>query len=445
MPGMNGIETAKYIKHHTKLAKLPTLIMVTAFGREEIMHEAKQAGLSGFLTKPVSPSLLFDTIAETLGGESWRASSRQRRQQITANQGQSLAGKILVVEDNPINQQLAQELLEGFGLSVELAGNGHQALQRLGEIHFDLVIMDIQMPDMDGFQVTQWIRQDSRFYNLPIIAMTAHAMTGDREKCLAAGMNDHLGKPIDPEALFKTLRKWLTSWPQNNKTMASQATKLAKIEPTLPDHVVGLDLAEARKRVSGNTALLIKLLTKFYDHHRHALKLIEQSLQVADQNTALREVHTIQGVAGNLGAYALEKSARALEAAIKTTNPQDISQPLGHFRENFEPVFDSLKVLAKQYPSPSEQDRQPLTKAPVGLLEVTPLFDQLATLLTQGDTDALMVLHQIQEKWVDRQQHSLVQQIERRIQDYDFEEARGNLATLATALDITLTEDGTHD
>ncbi len=446
MPGMNGIETAKQIKNQSKLTKLPTLIMVTAFGREELMHEAEQAGISGFLTKPVSPSLLFDTIAQTLGVEPGGSLWRNPYQGTGKNHFQPLLGNVLVVEDNPINQQLAQELLTGFGLSVHMAGNGHQALQMLEAIPVDLVLMDIQMPDMDGFQVTSRIRQDDRFCNLPIIAMTAHTMADDRKRCLAAGMNDHLGKPIDPGALYKKLRKWLKSPSQTNRAIALPKTHLAQTEPSLPKQVAGLDLDEALKRVSGNTGLLLKLLTEFYERHHHALELLEQCLRQADRDTARREVHTIQGVAGNLGAHDLEASAQALEAAIKTAKPQDISQLLNGFRQNFDPVFNSLKVVAEQYPlSPSLDLQTATTPKPMDLLEIAPLFAQLTKLLTEGDTDALSALHQIQDKWADQRQYPIFQQIEYQVQNYDFEGAKNKLATLTSGLDIALKEDTPHD
>jgi CheY-like chemotaxis protein len=205
MPGMNGIEASKRIKGHPHLSKIPAVILVTAYGREEIMQEAEKAGLEGFLIKPVNSSLFFDTIMQALGKDVRKSSPavRQRDQEVELLQNIHGA-RVLLVEDNEINRQVAKEILTGAGLEVFLANDGQEAVDAVGKEHYDAVLMDIQMPVMDGYLATEAIRSDPRCKDLPIIAMTAHAMAGDREKCLAAGMNDHVTKPIDPEQLFST-------------------------------------------------------------------------------------------------------------------------------------------------------------------------------------------------------------------------------------------------
>jgi len=210
MPGMNGIEASRRIKNHPGLAKIPKIIMVTAYVREEIMRQADQVGLEGFLVKPVSPSVLFDTCMQTFSREAPESVTPTAPEDRTDQGLQDIRGaRILVVEDNKFNQQVAQELLEGIGLMVTIANNGDEAVRAVKEKDFEAVLMDVQMPVMDGYQATSEIRKDERLKGLPIIAMTAHAMTGDREKCLKAGMNDYVAKPIDSEELFSTLVKWI--------------------------------------------------------------------------------------------------------------------------------------------------------------------------------------------------------------------------------------------
>ena len=211
MPGMDGLEATRLIKHHSQLTKIPAVIMVTNYGREEIMHQADQAGLDGFLIKPVGPSLLFDAIMQTFGHEvAGRPHVAESVDDAEARARISLEGaRILLVEDNEINQQVASEILAAVGVSVTLANNGQEAVQAVSGNDFDAVLMDVQMPVMDGYEATRRLRQDPRFQTLPIIAMTAHAMAGDREKSLAAGMDDHVTKPIDPEALFRTLEHYV--------------------------------------------------------------------------------------------------------------------------------------------------------------------------------------------------------------------------------------------
>ena len=258
---MNGIEASRRIKNHPGLAKVPTIIMVTAYGRDEIMRQADQMGLDSFLIKPVSASVLFDTIMQALGKEVIEIS---KIAQIKGQQTEALkhirGAQILLVEDNEINQEVARELMEKAGLPVTIAANGKEAIAMVKEKDFEAVLMDVQMPVMDGFEATRRIRnleagmrnengknpdlifeinkqasvpspQSSTLgpqasnpkhsassiqypasntqHPLPIIAMTAHAMTGYQEMCIEAGMNDYVSKPIDPEKLFSALVRWI--------------------------------------------------------------------------------------------------------------------------------------------------------------------------------------------------------------------------------------------
>ena len=207
-PGMDGIETARRLRA-LGLKRPPEVAMVTAYGREEVFREAATAGVEIVLVKPVNPSILFDAAVQALGG----TVATGERETATADGGADLeavrGARVLLVEDNLLNQQVAQELLTEAGFEVEVAENGEVAVGRVREEAYDAVLMDMHMPVMDGEAATRQIRQDRRFADLPILAMTANAMEGDRERCLEAGMNDHIPKPIDPEVLFATLRRWI--------------------------------------------------------------------------------------------------------------------------------------------------------------------------------------------------------------------------------------------
>ncbi|MEO5332734.1 MAG: response regulator [Magnetococcus sp. YQC-5] len=215
MPGMDGIETT--VAMRTKLAMatprapLPKIVMLTAFGKNTIQHFARSAGVDLFLHKPVSRVHLFNTILEVFGEgvpKRDRLEQMLTEESIVANE---VGGaRILLVEDNHINQQVAKELLERVGIVVVIANNGREALRRLNEsTPFDMVLMDIQMPEMDGYAATAQLRSDARFAQLPVIAMTAHVLASVREKCLTVGMNDHITKPIHIQQLYSTLIKWL--------------------------------------------------------------------------------------------------------------------------------------------------------------------------------------------------------------------------------------------
>ena len=210
MPGMDGIEASLRIKRHPDLKRIPTIVMVTAYGREEVVRRAEQAGLEGFLIKPVSPSVLYETIMQALGRKVTDRDLAARHQGLGAEAMRGIRwARTLLVEDSEINREVAVEILQSAQLAVTVAGDGQEALEILDEVQFDLVLMDIEMPVMDGYEATRRIRGDSRFEDLPIVAMTAHAMSGDREKSIQAGMNDHVSKPIDVEQLFSSLVKWI--------------------------------------------------------------------------------------------------------------------------------------------------------------------------------------------------------------------------------------------
>jgi CheY-like chemotaxis protein len=248
MPGMDGIEASRRIKDHEGLSKIPAIVLVTAYGREEIMQQAEEVGLEGFLLKPVNPSMLFDTIIQAFGEEVPEAS---RVVQIYEQEAETLerirGANVLLVEDNEINQQVAREILEGAGLNVALAADGQEGVNAVKEDNYDAVLMDVQMPVMDGYAATHEIRKDKSFKDLPIIAMTAHAMAGDENKSLEAGMNGHVTKPIDPDQLFSTLQKWIKP---SKKRVQQPEVPLESLESDqaepdeeqLPESLPGFDL-----------------------------------------------------------------------------------------------------------------------------------------------------------------------------------------------------------
>ena len=205
MPGMDGLQASRHIKSDETLSHQPAIVLVTAFGREDVREEAERLQLDGFLLKPVTKSMIVDTLVNVFARR-----ARGRRQQPMASRSTRLRGaRLLLAEDNEINQQIAIELLENAGATVTVANNGREAFETLSKgaerTSFHIVLMDLQMPEMDGYQATTKIRADPRFVNLPIVAMTAHATIEERQRCLAAGMNDHISKPIDPVGLLETV------------------------------------------------------------------------------------------------------------------------------------------------------------------------------------------------------------------------------------------------
>ena len=209
MPEMDGLEATRRIQADATVTHAPAIVMVTAFGREEVREEAEKLEVAGFLLKPVTKSMLVDTLVSIFAPRADEAAAPAGDSERT---DRLRGARILLTEDNAINQQVAVELLQGVGATVDVAGNGAEAVRKLQGVAFpppyDVVLMDLQMPEMDGFQATAKIRSDPRFARLPIIAMTAHATIEERQRCLEAGMNDHVSKPIEPDILYATLERW---------------------------------------------------------------------------------------------------------------------------------------------------------------------------------------------------------------------------------------------
>jgi len=311
MPGMDGIEAAKEIRA-LGLRPAPRFAIITAYGREEVITEAEAAGIDDVLIKPVSASILFDAAMHLLGsrGSERREEASAPAMNVGADPG--LAGaRVLLVEDNDLNQDVALEILRGAGCSVDLAADGASAVEKARERKFDLVLMDVQMPTMDGITATVEIRKTAGLELLPVIAMTANAMKEDRERCLAAGMNDFISKPIDPDAMFATMRRFYSGGAAAPSPPAS-ARAAAGGAPIIE----GIDTEGGLKRVLGNSRLYLDLLLRYRDGQGGAASKIRAALAEGDRASAERMAHTLKGVSGNIGADEAQAAAAELEGAI---------------------------------------------------------------------------------------------------------------------------------
>ena len=362
MPEMNGIRTSEIIKKHPKLKKIPKIIMLTAYGREEIIEQAEEAQLDGFMVKPMNPSILFETIGEVFGEKivTEKFGESSKGQQEILGLKKICGSKILLVDDNEINQEVASELLEQAGMCVTVASDGKEAVSKVTLSEFDCIFMDIQMPVMDGYEATQTIRKDGRFASLPIIAMTANAMQGDREKCVNAGMNDHVSKPINPKELMATLIKWISPREETREEVSFPAAKLleSKGNNDLPE-LPGIDIANGLARVGKNKKLYKKMLVKFYQDNKNIQSKITNVLGKGDLETAERLIHTIRGVAGTLGAKNLAETAEPIEVELgKKSNEigknlwDEFWNELDRIQEalkQFEPAEDSQNAGNQNY------------------------------------------------------------------------------------------------
>ncbi|WP_424043743.1 response regulator [Methyloceanibacter sp.] len=327
MPGIDGIETGKRILASNS-GRRPHLVMVTAYGREDVLKQAEQNGFDNVLIKPVTSSMLFDTTADALGidvqkAETGRATSFSDIDRIRG-------ACVLLVEDHDINQEVAIGLLENIEIFADVAENGAEAVAMVRENDYDAVLMDMQMPIMDGIEATQAIRSDAAFRDLPIIAMTANAMAADRERCLKAGMNDHIAKPIDPDQLVGALLHWIkrsdSLGPTPRKKEQNRLTQVCGASSDeAPLEIAGIDVASALKRTGGNRTRYESLLRRFAQQQADTVEIIQKALSSGDTATAERMAHSLKGAAGTLGATAVAEAAAKTEKAVRAGQGIDIT------------------------------------------------------------------------------------------------------------------------
>ena len=366
MPELSGTELVRRVLNAPERYGRPRTVMMTGYGAEHSLPGIAELKLDGFLVKPVSPSRLLATLTQAV--------QSQDPEPPEAPQGRplSLSGvHVLVVEDNAINQEIASTVLRQAGANVSLAEHGAQALERLeaGD-GIDLILMDCQMPVMDGFEASRRIRGLDAYRDTPIVAMTANAMDGDRERCLNAGMDDYMAKPIESETLLETVGRHL------GRVLASSPTH--GVVPTdLPD-LPGFALGDALRRLDGNRGVLLSLLKRFRTDHCDATAAIRHALDADNPAGAKLHAHSLKGAASSLGAYPLAAQAAAVEAAIDNNAP--VAAPLAELGEQLSVVrqaLDSIEPLPATAPTKMSADsfkRQ---------------WRRLAQLLLENDTRAV--------------------------------------------------------
>jgi PAS domain S-box-containing protein len=427
MPGLDGLEASRIIKQGGLLRHIPKIIMVSGFGREDIRKQAEQIGIEGFLLKPVSPSLLYETLVDlfAVGGiEGQRFAESKDNGAIPDARGI----RVLLVEDNEMNQQVATELLESAGAFVVVANNGGEAVKILtcGDQGpaFDVVFMDLQMPEMDGFTTTRLLRRAPGLHKLPIIAMTAHALVEERQRCLDAGMNDHVSKPIDPDHLLSTLLRWAKPRPQQPRDSHEPvATKKASSEVLLPE-IAGINLADGLKRVGRNRRLYRDLLVQFAAKQADVAAEISGALESGDIKLAERIAHTVRGVAGNIGITEVQSLAEKLEKALHDGDRKILSL-LVEFAS-----LMSAQVRAIENAlcgSPTEQVRT----SPYNEEAAADAIARLRTLLEASDGDAEESFRSLHDAVASAVEKPHLDSLSESINNYNFDRALVKLDEIA--------------
>jgi len=470
MPELDGGETARQIRD-LPISRQPRVVIVTAYGRDDLMQQRQALGLSDLLAKPVTPSSLFDCLIVALSGDEGARIPSLSRTAGSDDHVRALAAmvgaRILLVEDNELNQEVALALLADTHLAVDVAGDGAQALERLANQTYDLVLMDMQMPVMDGMTATREIRRQARFANLPIVAMTANALSGDRERCIEAGMNEHLVKPIDPDKLMQTLRRWIKPRPQPvgaapGEALATAIAPVARDAATpsaaqaVPDawppsgaatprpdpapgapaagpgmaalrQVVGLDPDRGLRLARDRESLYFSILRKFVANQRDFTRDLDAAVSQSDWQTAIRLAHSLKGIAGQIGAAPLQTMAGLVEHALKQHEPPQVPVLLkDQLDEMLQPLIDRIALAL-----PAESRAAEV--AVVNLPELREVCRHLARFIEEGDFDAGHELDAY-EGLLRAGLNTRFDKIRAAIKDFDFDTASQELAAARAEL-----------
>ena len=409
MPGMDGVTLLRRIRqeHPDNSA---AVIMATAYDLDEMESALGNLPIGAILAKPATPSSLFDSIMFALHREQ---GTRPAPDSASKRLAVPFTGqRVLLVEDNEVNRELAEEMLTNIGLTVDCAENGEQAVSKVRQVAYDLVLMDCQMPVMDGYAATGLIRSDPALLGLPIVAMTANALASDRQRCLDAGMNDHIPKPIDVAALHATLARWLGA------PASAPSPRPLEAAATEPGGTAGLDIAEALARFGGNRAMYGRLLGRFCTNQADAAEQLWADHRHQDRAAMILRAHTLRGLAGNIGAADLARLASDLEALLKqepATDETTIASRLAELQACLPDVIAQAERLADEMTAPPP--------AAPGAMSNEALSD-LHRLLDNADALAVRRFEEMSGQLTQVFGPHPVDQLARHIGQYDFDEAK---------------------
>lgn len=421
MPDMDGLELIDRIQ--SRSSQNQAVLLVSAAGEDAIHSAAKNDLIDGFLVKPVSPSALFDKIQEILTSREYAGVVAVPDESELSGYAKILSGmRILLVEDNEVNLELALALLEDVGIKCEVANNGQEGIEKATANSHDLVLMDIQMPVKDGLSATKELR-DKHSYRTPIIAMTAHAMDGEREKSLEAGMNEHLTKPIDPLKLYETLAAFYKRDEADTAVLNGPNTPDARANETVLPAVDGLDTADGLARAAGKVDLFLKLLNKFSTTNRETPKLLVKLQRERDWDGLSRQLHSLGGVASNIGLNKWGAKALSLSKTVRDKDGMTGQErkELARLVSNLRKILKSLSVFFVQ------QTHNEKSKAPVVELSEArwaELLSEIKVKIADSSPEALTQIEAIRnDHQLSGAQSQLIDSLITLVDDFEFESA----------------------
>ena len=415
MPDMDGIETWRRIKK--KMGKrAPKAIIVSAYDKDEIEKLTFEMGIEDILLKPVTQSTLFDSIIKIFGSENNNPESSKESQSSVRKLDAVRGAHILVVEDNEINQQVARETLENEGFIVSVAQNGKVAVEMIMVNDYDLVLMDLQMPVLDGYKATEKVRKDISC-ELPIIALSADAMKGTQEKVLKVGMNDFVTKPINFDELFIALRKWL---PQKDYISNNAADKKKKQKPDVKypfnDFLTSFDTRHVLSVLSGNQGLYADILIKFMSNYSGAAEETKNMIESDDYAEVKKKLHTLKGVSGNIGAFGIQKDIVEMEAYAKNGQKKELLLKFSELKEKMTQAMLEIGNFADNIKTAQKSD----------IMDEETLMDNLiefGALIDSYDTNAENTLKKVKSTVEKLGYENEYSKLKKAISNYDFDEA----------------------
>ncbi|MCX7822548.1 MAG: response regulator [Syntrophobacterales bacterium] len=416
MPEMDGIETAWIIRE--KLKDLPIIVMVNSYDEDEVAEVARKIGVKECLRKPINELSLLGAIVEALGGSLDYLQDAVDLKRDSKSFPHLFGARILLVEDSPMNQQVVIELLQDIGVTVDVANNGVEAVERVSGDNatlYDAILMDVQMPVMDGFEAAERIKSIERYKDVPIIALTAHAVWGYKDKCLSSGMSDYLSKPIDSEKLFEVLASWIK--PKDSyQGVNAENVVFEKATEEFPDKVGNIHVKKAIKSLGGKRTTYLKILKSFLQENSHTISLREA---FKDSNLVLAEriLHTLKGSSGNIGALELREKVLTLEAAILEGNVD--KSMVDEIEIELKSVLESVDVIIKTLEI-EEPKSLPLSG---NSIDVEKLTSELIEMLKDGNFSALEKFKELKSAYRGGCEDPLLKEIDDCLKLFDMEKA----------------------
>ncbi|NCC51159.1 MAG: response regulator, partial [Spartobacteria bacterium] len=409
--------------------------------------EVRDADVNGYLTRPVKLPVLRAMLSRIYGVKGMAPVARGAERAAEQDWRRLRGMRVILAEDNVINQEVAIENLSSVGIHVDVAIDGMQVLKMVGDGNYDAVLMDIQMPDMDGYEATRKIRMmDAAQHGIPIIAMTAHAMTGDREKCMEAGMNGYVTKPIEPAHLFAEINRCVedTHFAEDDRPLDEEQDASASPSPPEAEAYTkegfpcleGFDVETGIQRVRGNAGLYRKLLLDFVRRNETTCRDMAEAFEKGDTAALKKMAHTLKGTAGNLSAIALQNAARNLEDALGQRHMEDVEVRLAQWVDVWESVLQAMP-LVETLPEPENEVGD--ADGALDTEQIPGMMRELEEMLSRGSVDAEQLIRELHPAFERAQCREDARAMEQQMSDFDYKGAQETLLRLAEKMGIPLT------